>query len=231
MRQIRARIRDKRGVDYTEEEIRELANVKLEKFLDPRGVRSGLLEEFQRAQAAIAGAARTSRSRTRPCTRPTAASSGGSGSCSIRMLKLFFNPESADPGAAHPVGAQHSQRQARGARRAALRGHAQPRARADAARHRGEEPEDARRVDVEPARLRRASRPGARGRGHVSARRGRAAAAACRAASRAAGRERRRSVRAAHAPPPPPAAAQARRARTGGRAAGARTSGGRRRGR
>ena len=37
MRQIRARIREKRGVDYTEEEIRELANVKLEKFLDPKG--------------------------------------------------------------------------------------------------------------------------------------------------------------------------------------------------
>jgi hypothetical protein len=52
MRQIRGRIRDKRGVDYTEEEIRELANVKLEKFLDPRGVKSGLLEEFQRARAA-----------------------------------------------------------------------------------------------------------------------------------------------------------------------------------
>ena len=52
MKQIRSRIRDKRGVDYTEEEIRELANVKLEKFLDPRGVKSGLLEEFQRARAA-----------------------------------------------------------------------------------------------------------------------------------------------------------------------------------
>ena len=52
MRQIRGRIRDKRGVDYTEEEIRELASVKLEKFLDPRGVKSGLLEEFQRARAA-----------------------------------------------------------------------------------------------------------------------------------------------------------------------------------
>src|SRR5438876_7790168 len=48
MRQIRARIRDKRGVDYTEEEIRELANVKLEKFIDPKGVRSGLLEEYRR---------------------------------------------------------------------------------------------------------------------------------------------------------------------------------------
>jgi hypothetical protein len=48
MRQIRARIREKRGVDYTEEEIRELANVKLEKFLDPRGVRSDLLAQFRR---------------------------------------------------------------------------------------------------------------------------------------------------------------------------------------
>ena len=59
MRQIRGRIRDKRGVDYTVEEIRELASVKLEKFLDPR-------------------------SGTKPCTRPTAASSGGSASSSIR---------------------------------------------------------------------------------------------------------------------------------------------------
>ena len=52
MDQIRARIREKRGVDYTEQQIRELAAVKLEKFLDPRGVRSDLLEEFRRMQAA-----------------------------------------------------------------------------------------------------------------------------------------------------------------------------------
>ena len=47
MEQIRARIREKRGVDYTEQQIRELAAVKLEKFLDPRGVRSDLLEQFR----------------------------------------------------------------------------------------------------------------------------------------------------------------------------------------
>ena len=52
MRQIRSRIREKRGVDYTEDEIRELANVKLEKFLDPRGVRSDLLEQFRRKREA-----------------------------------------------------------------------------------------------------------------------------------------------------------------------------------
>ena len=48
MRQIRARIRDKRGVDYTEEQIRELAAAKLERFLDPTGVRSELLEQFRK---------------------------------------------------------------------------------------------------------------------------------------------------------------------------------------
>jgi hypothetical protein len=48
MRQIRARIRDKRGADYTEAEIRELASVKLDRFLDPRAVRSDLLVHFKR---------------------------------------------------------------------------------------------------------------------------------------------------------------------------------------
>ena len=48
MRQIRARIREKRGVDYTEDQIQELAKVKLERFLDPKGVRSDLLDQFRR---------------------------------------------------------------------------------------------------------------------------------------------------------------------------------------
>src|SRR5215471_20071642 len=48
--QLRARIREKRGVDYTEEQIRELASVKLQKFLDPRGVRSDLLDQFRKTQ-------------------------------------------------------------------------------------------------------------------------------------------------------------------------------------
>jgi hypothetical protein len=51
MRQIRARIREKRGVDYTEEEIKELARVKLEKFLDPTGVRSDLLAQYRKANS------------------------------------------------------------------------------------------------------------------------------------------------------------------------------------
>src|SRR5436309_3340113 len=52
MEQLRAGIREKRGVDYTEQQIRELAAVKLEKFLDPRGVRSDLLDQFRKAQPA-----------------------------------------------------------------------------------------------------------------------------------------------------------------------------------
>jgi hypothetical protein len=47
MEQIRARIREKRGVDYTEQQIRELAAVKLETFLNPHQVTSGLLEQFR----------------------------------------------------------------------------------------------------------------------------------------------------------------------------------------
>lgn len=50
MRQIRARIESKRGVDYTEEQIQELASVKLERFLDPKGVRSDLVGQFRRAR-------------------------------------------------------------------------------------------------------------------------------------------------------------------------------------
>lgn len=53
MKQIRGRIAEKRGVDYTEEQIRELATVRLEKFLDPRNLRSDLLEQFKRSRPAI----------------------------------------------------------------------------------------------------------------------------------------------------------------------------------
>lgn len=50
MRQIRARIREKRGVDYTEAELQQLATVKLEKFLDPKGLRSNLVAEYRRTR-------------------------------------------------------------------------------------------------------------------------------------------------------------------------------------
>jgi hypothetical protein len=53
MKQIRARIGEKRGVDYTEDQVRELATVRLEKFLDPKNLRSDLLDQFRRSRPAI----------------------------------------------------------------------------------------------------------------------------------------------------------------------------------
>jgi hypothetical protein len=92
MRQIRARIREKRGADYTEAELQQLATVKLEKFLDPRGLRSDMVQHFrQKHEASPAppnydfeadtlyethrGLLRMFRSVFRP------------------LLKLFFNPD------------------------------------------------------------------------------------------------------------------------------------------
>src|SRR5262245_47731327 len=92
MEQIRERIRAKRGVDYTEEQIRELAAVKLEKFLDPKVVRSDLLQQFQRSHAeqpvptsftfedsTLFDSPRPLVRRLRTLLRP--------------VLKLFFNPD------------------------------------------------------------------------------------------------------------------------------------------
>ena len=52
MEQIRARIREKRGVDYTDAQIQELATARLQRFIDPQNVRSDLLQEFHRVRAA-----------------------------------------------------------------------------------------------------------------------------------------------------------------------------------
>ena len=53
MEQIRGRIREKRGVDYTEQQIQDMAAVKLEKFLDPRGVRGSVESGTPLAAAAF----------------------------------------------------------------------------------------------------------------------------------------------------------------------------------
>src|SRR4029079_17019201 len=50
MDQIRARIREKRGVDYEEQQINELAKAKLEKLLDPRSVQTDLLDRLKKLQ-------------------------------------------------------------------------------------------------------------------------------------------------------------------------------------
>jgi hypothetical protein len=50
MQQIRARIREKRGVDYTEQQIRDLAAEAFERFLDPKGARPGLFDQFRQGR-------------------------------------------------------------------------------------------------------------------------------------------------------------------------------------
>lgn len=101
MRQIRARVKEKRGADYTEQEIRELATVKLERFLDPQAVRSDLLEHYRRQRTI------TSLSSIEPAppvygfdAETIYASSRGAAGRFLRLvrkllnpvLKLFFNP-------------------------------------------------------------------------------------------------------------------------------------------
>lgn len=58
MEQIRGRIRDQRGVEYTEQQIQDLAAAQLEKYLDPKKVHSNLLEEFRRLRASSFAAER-----------------------------------------------------------------------------------------------------------------------------------------------------------------------------
>lgn len=88
MRQIRARVREKRGVDYTEEQIQELAQAKLEKYLDPDNVRSDLLQQFKKIastpdvkaeEQTLFGSHRRLVRWTRRALRP--------------VLKLFINPD------------------------------------------------------------------------------------------------------------------------------------------
>jgi len=89
MDQIRARVGEKRGVDYTEQQVRELASVKLERFLDARSVRSDLLQQFRAARPSqlfvpfgpdpLFTAHRPLVARVRGWLRP--------------VLRLFFNPD------------------------------------------------------------------------------------------------------------------------------------------
>jgi len=91
MKGIRARIREKRGADYTEAELQQLATVKLEKFLDPKSVRSDLVEQFRKSvvvppapnfefgETTLYETHRGAISAIRKLFKP--------------LLKLFFNPD------------------------------------------------------------------------------------------------------------------------------------------
>src|SRR6478672_9886277 len=91
MQQIRSLICFNDDVANTENEIRELANVKLEKFLDPGGVRSDLLEQYRKGRDS------SSKPRNYAFEDTTLYDSGRGFIVWIRkllqpILKLFFNP-------------------------------------------------------------------------------------------------------------------------------------------
>ena len=92
MRQIRARVREKRGADYTETELQQLAKVKLEKFLDPRGVRSDLLEQF-RSQRTASPAPPNFEFEEATLYETHRGSLGTLRRLLRPLLKLFFNPD------------------------------------------------------------------------------------------------------------------------------------------
>ena len=89
MKQIRQRILEKRGADYTEDQIRELASVRLEKFLDPKNLRSDLLEQFRKSRPALSQRAGGDRAAVHvddqtDSLRRTAARCASCASCSAR---------------------------------------------------------------------------------------------------------------------------------------------------
>ena len=109
MGQIRTRIAEKRGIDYTEDEVRRLATVKLESFLDPTKVRSDLVERYRRRRQAGSPTADSSQSADGERPPPSYdledmeiyGSSRGILGRVIKLirrllnpiLKLFFNPD------------------------------------------------------------------------------------------------------------------------------------------
>ena len=99
MEQIRQRIREKRGRDYTEQQIRELATVKLERFLDPQQVRSDLVEHFRQLEPPTALEPILPHDRPGPAPEPfdfdehtIYASSRGTMGKLIRLIRKLLNP-------------------------------------------------------------------------------------------------------------------------------------------
>ena len=99
MEQIRSRIKDKRGVDYTEDQIRELAGVKLERFLDPKNVRSDLLQHYRRrGENPVVGLTSESYAIDQEIIYRSSRGFVGRILYTVRrllnpILKLFFNPK------------------------------------------------------------------------------------------------------------------------------------------
>jgi hypothetical protein len=93
MQQIRARIKEKRGADYTEQEVQELAKVKLERFLDPQAVRSDLLAHYRRQRTITPLASVEPAPPIYAFDQETIyASSRGAAGRALRLIRKLLNP-------------------------------------------------------------------------------------------------------------------------------------------
>ena len=203
-----SRIREKRGVDYTEDEIRELASVKLE----PSSIRKACARICSNSIAGASEAGdrrRNYRVRGHDALRVEPAVPARHPQAAAADPEALLQPQPADRSAAHPVAVERLVQPAPS--RSTTSSFTTSSLETTRLEHRGQEPQDARRVDVEPSRFRRAARTRARRRRAVSAGRRRAAAAALgRRSGSAAGEGDASERRAAPATPPrtPPARSQ-----------------------
>lgn len=98
MERVRTRIAEKRGTDYTEDQVREIATVRLEKSLDPRIVRSDLLETFRQSRPQVEAEYAAFEAACTFNEETLFATHRGSLRMVRRLLmpifKLFFNPAS-----------------------------------------------------------------------------------------------------------------------------------------
>ena len=171
MRQIRARIREKRGADYTEAGVAAARDRQAREVSRParRPLGSGRAVQTAPHVSARATQLRVRRhDAVRDASRVAALHAQAAPSDSQALLQS----EQAHSGPAHRRSrSTRSSTAVPAARRdgpALLRGHPQPRDRNHAARDRRPQPEDARRVAVEPDGFRRAARAIARERRAVS---------------------------------------------------------------
>ena len=170
MEQIRARIREKRGVDYTEQQIQRAGQRQAREVPRSRAACDRICStQFRQAQppCRAAGTARTTRSRRTHAVRAAPRAAALHSAAAAADPEAVLQPEPADPGAAHPVAARtrcRAERRSASAREAAApsiscttRSCTTSSSKLRACGIEVKNLEDARRVAGQPARVQRAA--------------------------------------------------------------------------
>ena len=95
MRQVRTRIAERQGVDYTESHVQQIASTRLDALLDPKNLRPELLEQFKRGRTAAPPTAAQEPAYTfedATLFESTRAPLRWIRRLLLPVLKLFFNP-------------------------------------------------------------------------------------------------------------------------------------------